>query len=69
MPADTTAAQIMEEVQRLNHDESVHGILVQMPLGENVGLDGERQVMESVSPMKDVDGYAPPLVLNLSQRV
>lgn len=38
-------------------DETVHGVLVQMPLGENVGLEGEREVMESVIPLKDVDGY------------
>ncbi len=57
MPANATVAQIKEVVEKLNADESVHGVLVQMPLGENVGLDGEREVMESVSPTKDVDGY------------
>jgi methylenetetrahydrofolate dehydrogenase (NADP+)/methenyltetrahydrofolate cyclohydrolase/formyltetrahydrofolate synthetase len=56
MPAEATAAQIKEVVQKLNADDTVHGILVQMPLGEHVGLDGEREVMESVSPFKDVDG-------------
>ncbi|CCA73924.1 probable MIS1-C1-tetrahydrofolate synthase, mitochondrial [Serendipita indica DSM 11827] len=68
MPADATAAQIIEEVQKLNHDSSVHGILVQMPLGENVGLEGERQVMESVSPMKDVDGFHAYNIGHLSSR-
>lgn len=56
VPADATASQIKAIVDKLNMDDSVHGVLVQMPLGENVGLEGEREVMESVSPKKDVDG-------------
>ncbi|KAG8832500.1 tetrahydrofolate synthase [Serendipita sp. 399] len=66
--AAATAQEIMDHMHRLNHDDLVHGILVQMPLGENVGLDGERMVMESVSPTKDVDGFHAYNIGHLSSR-
>ena len=44
-------------LKSLNADESVSGILVQLPLGSHVGAEGERTVTEAVSPEKDVDGY------------
>ncbi|KDE06679.1 C-1-tetrahydrofolate synthase, cytoplasmic [Microbotryum lychnidis-dioicae p1A1 Lamole] len=49
--------EVMAEVQRLNDDDSVHGLLVQLPLSEQVGRDGERRITEAVSPEKDVDGF------------
>lgn len=48
--------EVMAEVKRLNEDESVHGVLVQLPLSEDIGRDGERRITEAVSPSKDVDG-------------
>ena len=42
-------------VKDLNDDEAVSGILVQLPLGEHVGAEGERTVTEAISPAKDVD--------------
>jgi hypothetical protein len=44
-------------VKRLNDDDSISGILVQLPLGPHVDPEGERTVTEAVSPEKDVDGY------------
>lgn len=48
--------EVMKEVERLNNDDNVHGLLVQLPLSESIGRDGERRITEAVSPEKDVDG-------------
>ena len=56
LPAEASAEEIVELVHKLNQDDDVSGILVQLPLGEHVGVDGERIVTEAVSPEKDVDG-------------
>lgn len=58
-PAEVTVEEIVETVKKLNDDEQISGILVQLPLGEHVDADGERTVTEAVDPEKDVDGYAP----------
>ena len=58
VPEDAEVSDIVDLVQKLNDDETVSGILVQLPLGPHVGADGERTVTEAVSPEKDVDGYA-----------
>ncbi|GAA5953525.1 hypothetical protein JCM21900_006191 [Sporobolomyces salmonicolor] len=49
--------EVMAEVQRLNDDSEVHGIIVQLPLSDEIGRDGERRITEAVSPEKDVDGF------------
>ena len=49
---------IRETVDKLNGDEKVHGVLVQLPLADHIGREGERRITESVSPQKDVDGSA-----------
>lgn len=48
--------EVMREVERLNDDDSVHGIIVQLPLSDDIGRAGERRITEAVSPNKDVDG-------------
>lgn len=48
--------EVMKEVERLNDDDSVHGVIVQLPLAKDIGLEGERRITEAVSPNKDVDG-------------
>ncbi|MGB9176865.1 MAG: bifunctional methylenetetrahydrofolate dehydrogenase/methenyltetrahydrofolate cyclohydrolase FolD [Methanoregula sp.] len=53
---DTTTADVLEKVMRLNADPEIDGILVQLPLPEQV--DTER-VIAAVSPAKDVDGFHP----------
>lgn len=58
LPAEATVDEVVERVKVLNGDESVSGILVQLPLGPHVDAEGERLVTEAVSPEKDVDGYA-----------
>lgn len=57
IPAETEVDEVVQIVKKLNDDQSVSGILVQLPLGDHVGADGERTVTEAVSPEKDVDGF------------
>ena len=56
LSAETTQAELLAVVDELNADPAVHGILVQLPLPE--GLD-QREVIERISPAKDVDGLHP----------
>lgn len=54
LPADTNEATLMAEIDRLNADDAIHGILVQLPLPK--GLD-EQAVIARIAPEKDVDGF------------
>jgi methylenetetrahydrofolate dehydrogenase (NADP+)/methenyltetrahydrofolate cyclohydrolase len=54
LPADTTAAELLALVARLNADPAVHGILVQLPLPAH--LDSAA-VINAIDPAKDVDGF------------
>ena len=56
LPADTTQDALLALVDRLNADPAVDGILVQLPLPKH--LD-EQEVVERISPAKDVDGLTP----------
>ena len=56
LPADTTTEQVLNTVQQLNDDPRFHGILVQLPLPDQVD---ELAVIESINPYKDVDGLHP----------
>ena len=53
LPEDSTLESVIEEVEKLNHDDQVDGILVQLPLPK--GLDANA-VIEAIDPNKDVDG-------------
>jgi methylenetetrahydrofolate dehydrogenase (NADP+)/methenyltetrahydrofolate cyclohydrolase len=55
-PASTTQAELLEIVDRLNDDPSVHGILVQMPLPRHMDADA---VVRRIRADKDVDGFHP----------
>jgi methylenetetrahydrofolate dehydrogenase (NADP+)/methenyltetrahydrofolate cyclohydrolase/formyltetrahydrofolate synthetase len=50
------ALAVLDAVQKLNEDEDVHGVLVQLPLSPNITRDQESKITEAVSPDKDVDG-------------
>jgi methylenetetrahydrofolate dehydrogenase (NADP+) / methenyltetrahydrofolate cyclohydrolase len=54
LPATLTTEQIVEQVQRLNDDDGIDGILIQLPLPKHVS---KHVVLETVDPMKDVDGF------------
>jgi methylenetetrahydrofolate dehydrogenase (NADP+) / methenyltetrahydrofolate cyclohydrolase len=56
LPADTSEAELLALIARLNSDPAVHGILVQLPLPSHIN---EAAIVEAVSPLKDVDGFSP----------
>ncbi len=56
LPAETDQSQLLELIDSLNNDEKIDGILVQLPLPEHID---EAQVLETISPAKDVDGFHP----------
>ena len=56
LDSDTTTDKVLEIIERLNNDDSIHGILVQLPVFKH--LD-ERRILESISPKKDIDGFHP----------
>ncbi len=64
MDATTTTQQLLELVDQLNHDATVSGILVQLPLPS--GIDSQR-VLDAISALKDVDAFHPENVGLLSQ--
>ncbi|KAF8921295.1 formate--tetrahydrofolate ligase-domain-containing protein [Mucidula mucida] len=68
LPAAATVDEIIDRVKHLNDDDSVSGILVQLPLGDHVDAEGERLVTEAVSPEKDVDGFHAYNIGHLSSR-
>ncbi|MFD1597388.1 bifunctional methylenetetrahydrofolate dehydrogenase/methenyltetrahydrofolate cyclohydrolase [Halobellus rarus] len=53
---ETPAEELFDTIDELNADPEVHGILVQMPLPDHVD---EREVLRSIDPAKDVDGFHP----------
>lgn len=59
MPADVTAAQVLAEIDALNADDAVDGILVQLPLPPSVSPEETAQILDRVDPAKDVDGFHP----------
>jgi len=60
---ETTEAELLELIERLNADHKIHGILVQLPLPKHI--DAQR-VLHRVSPEKDVDGFHPENVGKVS---
>ena len=56
LPADAPEQALLDEIARLNADDAIHGILVQLPLPR--GFD-EKRVIDAIAPEKDVDGFTP----------
>ena len=63
LPAETAEDALLAQVDRLNADPNVHGILVQMPLPRHIAAD---KVIRRIRPEKDVDGFHPVNVGKLS---
>jgi methylenetetrahydrofolate dehydrogenase (NADP+) / methenyltetrahydrofolate cyclohydrolase len=53
-PAEMTESELLARIDTLNHDDSIHGILVQLPLPSHIDAN---KVIEAISPAKDVDGF------------
>ena len=56
LEVETTEEELLELIKRLNEDEKVHGILVQLPLPKHINED---KIIQAISPKKDVDGFHP----------
>lgn len=56
LPAETTQDELLTLVAKLNKDDAVHGILVQLPLPGQIDTD---RILRAVSPAKDVDAFHP----------
>ncbi|PKU25302.1 bifunctional methylenetetrahydrofolate dehydrogenase/methenyltetrahydrofolate cyclohydrolase FolD [Telmatospirillum siberiense] len=56
LPAETSEAELLGLVERLNLDPQVHGILVQLPLPAQIDA---QKILEAIHPAKDVDGFHP----------
>lgn len=56
LPSETSEEELLDVVARLNADDDVDGILVQLPLPDQID---EPRVIQAVSPVKDVDGFHP----------
>ena len=62
LPQETTEAELLDLVEELNGRADVNGILVQLPLPEQID---EEKVLNAISPLKDVDGFHPTNVGSL----
>ncbi len=55
-PASIQQDQLLQEVQALNNDPEIHGLIVQLPLPEHIH---EKEILDAVSYEKDIDGFHP----------
>jgi methylenetetrahydrofolate dehydrogenase (NADP+)/methenyltetrahydrofolate cyclohydrolase len=55
---DISKEKLIEEIDKLNRDPNVHGILLQLPLPESL-REGTPEIIENISPLKDADGLNP----------
>ncbi len=63
LPEETTQEELLKLIKELNEDDSVNGILVQLPLPKHIDED---KVIRAINPDKDVDGFHPESVGRLS---
>ncbi len=56
LPVETSEAELLATVDRLNNDPAIHGILVQLPLPKHINSE---KVLHRIDPAKDVDGFHP----------
>lgn len=56
LPVDTSEKAVLQLIEKFNEDDLVHGILVQLPLPQQIN---SRKVTEAINPQKDVDGFHP----------
>lgn len=64
LEADCSESQLMETLDKLNHDDDIDGILVQLPLPKQIN---EEKVINGINPAKDVDGFHPVNIGNMVQ--
>ncbi|MFJ1266912.1 tetrahydrofolate dehydrogenase/cyclohydrolase catalytic domain-containing protein, partial [Acinetobacter baumannii] len=54
LPGDTSEDELVTLIERLNADNAIHGILVQLPLPKQIDAG---RIIQTISPDKDVDGF------------
>ncbi|MEE8249588.1 MAG: bifunctional methylenetetrahydrofolate dehydrogenase/methenyltetrahydrofolate cyclohydrolase FolD [Gammaproteobacteria bacterium] len=64
LPADTSQQDLLALVHKLNEDDTVHGILVQLPLPAHIDSSA---ILDAIDPGKDVDGFHPDNIGRLAQ--
>lgn len=64
LPDNITESEILSQIEKLNHQENIDGILVQLPLPKAIKVSA---VLEAISPQKDVDGFHPYNIGRLAQ--
>lgn len=62
LPEETTEEELLSLIDRLNDDDNINGILVQLPVPAHID---EKKIINRISPKKDVDGFHPESVGNL----
>ncbi len=60
-PIDISEADLLKEIEKVNNDSRIHGLIVQMPLPKHIN---EEKVKLAVSPKKDIDGFHPLSSIN-----
>ncbi|HET7204674.1 MAG TPA: bifunctional methylenetetrahydrofolate dehydrogenase/methenyltetrahydrofolate cyclohydrolase FolD [Steroidobacteraceae bacterium] len=65
LPHSTTETELLALIEQMNADETIDGILVQVPLPDHID---ERRIIEAIDPAKDVDGFHPFNVGRLTLR-
>ena len=63
LPEETTEEELLRLVDKLNKDDAVDGILVQLPVPKHIN---DEKIINAISPAKDVDGFSPASVGALS---
>lgn len=63
LPEETTEEELLSLIEKLNNDDNIHGILVQLPVPKHINED---TIIKAISPKKDVDGFHPQSVGALS---
>ena len=63
LPEETTEEELLSIIDKLNHDDSIYGILVQLPVPKHIN---ENHIIQAIDPKKDVDGFHPQSVGALS---
>lgn len=56
LPEETTEDDLLDLIGRLNGDDNIHGVMVQLPLPKHIN---GRRIIEAICPEKDVDGFTP----------
>lgn len=62
LPEETTEEELIALIDRLNADDNINGILVQLPVPKHID---DKKIINRISPLKDVDGFHPESVGNL----